>query len=140
MVLIVVGSTLEGERHGRPLAYSMRERMVAWLAGQGLGGPEAVVVCSDIWYMCQDALRGLPAVAIGGPESNALSAHLADKLPGAFVIDDVLMVQLDPEFPDVLASCWGVSPEATARACEAFVERYLGAFMGAAAGDGASPG
>ncbi len=133
LVLLVVGSTLASEVHDRPAAYALRDDLLAWLAERGVLAHERVVVVSDLWYMCRDDLRTLPAISIGGPEANALTAHLADKLPGAFVIDDLLMVQADLDFTDLLVACWGVSHDATARACRAFVDRYLDAFMREAA-------
>src|SRR5262245_25499431 len=73
LILIVVGAHLRAEVGDRPLAYRMRERVVAWLRehfrveradaddrGGGGGGDDAdageeglpcgVVVCSDVWY------------------------------------------------------------------------------------------
>jgi len=72
-------------------------------------------------------------VSIGAPGVNALSAYLGDKLPSAFVVDDHFMVQMDLDLNDLVACCWGVSTVATAHAVEAFIERYLDAFMDAAA-------
>jgi hypothetical protein len=63
---------------------------------------------------------------------NALSAYLADKLPSAFTVENVLMVQADLDFTEVVACCWGRDAAGTAAAVEAFAERYLDAFMEAA--------
>jgi len=104
--------------------------MIGWL-GTYFGGEAPVhpVVCSDLWYMNNDALRSRPTVSIGGPGVNALSAFLADKLPSVFTIDEELMVQMDPEGGDRVVSCWGIDEEKTGRAIGIFVERYLDGFM-----------
>ena len=109
--------------------------MADWLAARGL--PETpsnprVLVCTDVWYLNNDPLRSRPTVSIGGPGVNALSAYLGDKLPSAFAVEDVLLVQADPEFTDAIACCWGRDTRATAAAVDAFTERYLDAFMDAA--------
>ncbi len=38
---------------------------------------------------------------------NALAAYLADRLETAFVVEDVLAVQIDLDFVDPVAKCWG---------------------------------
>ncbi len=134
LLLIVTGAHLRAEVADRPLAYHLRAKALKRLAE---GGDEAgagdldgrIVVCSDIWYLNQDHLRGLPTIAIGHPDVNALTAHLVPRLPTAFVIDGRCSVQLDPELTDAVAACWGVDDAATARAVEAFIERYLEAFV-----------
>lgn len=138
LILIITGAHLRAEVTDRPIAYGLRKRMTDWLEARGQ--PESpdqprVLVCSDVWYLNNDPLRSRPTVSIGGPGVNALSAYLADKLPSAFAVEDVLLVQADPEFTDVLACCWGRDQQATAAAVEAFCDRYLDAFMGAAVGE-----
>lgn len=154
MVLIVVGAHLRAEVADRPIAYWLRDRVLAWLDARFAGDPAVaaaaadvedadpgqprpghpcrVIVCSDVWYLNDASLRVWPTVSIGGPGVNALSAYLADKLPGLLVVDDVLMVQMDPELSEPTASVWGVDHAATVNAAEAFAERYLDAFMSAA--------
>ena len=154
LVLIVVGAHLRAEMADRPIAYWIRDRVLSWLdakfavdaaaaaaaadvedadPGQPRPGhPCRVVVCSDVWYLNDASLRVWPTVSLGGPGVNALSAYLADKLPGLLVVDDVLMVQMDPELSEVTASVWGIDHAATVSAAEAFAERYLDAFMNAA--------
>lgn len=134
LILIVTGAHLRAETGDRPLAYRLRDRMLRWL-GRGDDQDAPVVVCSDLWYLNRDELRECPTVSIGGPGVNALSAYLGDKLPSAFAVEGVLVVQLDPEFDDRLACCWGVDHGATASAVEAFAERYLDDFMTAATSD-----
>ncbi len=135
LILIVTGAHLRAEASDRPIAYTLRKRIADWLAAHGR--PETVktprvVVCSDVWYLNNDPLRSRPTISIGGPGVNALSAYLADKLPSAFAIEEVMLVQADPEFHDVIACCWGRDEQATAGAVEAFTERYLEGFMEAA--------
>ncbi len=138
VILIVTGAHLRSEVGDRPLAYGLRERMVSWLQTRGLGGDlpaERVVVCSDVWYLNQAELRTRPTISIGGPGVNALSAFLGDKLPTAFAIEDVLLVQVDLDFVDIIACCWGMNHATTVSSVEAFVERYLEDFLLAATRD-----
>ena len=132
LLLIVVGAHPKAEVGDRPTAYRLRQRMSAWLE-QRFPTPESSplqpLVCTDVWYLNDQSLRDRPAVSIGGPGVNALSAYLADKLPSAFVIDDVLMVQMDVEVGELLACCWGMSPEDTSAAVDVFIDRYLDAYM-----------
>lgn len=135
LILIVTGAHLMAEAVDRPVAYGLRSQIAGWLGKRG--EPESaesprVLVCSDVWYLNNDPLRSRPTISIGGPGVNALSAYLGDKLPSAFTIENVLMVQADLDFVEVLACCWGVDAASTAAAVEAFVERYLDGFMEAA--------
>jgi|GEM_PF-207925 len=163
MILIVVGAHLRAEAADRPIAYALREKVLAWLdarggaanvpapatPGEGGEGAEAgageqdpglprpghpctVVVCTDVWYLNDASLRVWPTISVGGPGVNALSAYLADKLPGVLVVDDVLMIQMDPELRETTAAVWGVDHRATVSAAEAFAERYLDGFLNAA--------
>jgi len=132
-ILIVVGAHPIAEREHRAIAYTLRQRMAEALCAAALDHttPE-VLVCTDVWYLNDESIRSMPTVSIGAPGVNALTAFLASKLPSAFVIDDVLIVQLDPEMHTPLACCWGSTREATARAVDAFVEKYMGSFLEAA--------
>jgi hypothetical protein len=143
LILIVTGAHLFAEATDRPIAYSLRQRILDWLAAHPESTPDShaplsgeptprILVCSDVWYLNNDPLRSRPTISIGGPGANALTAFLADKLPSAFAIEDRLVVQADLDFPDVLACCWGTDVSATAAAVDAFCERYLDAFMEAA--------
>ena len=133
LILIVVGAHLRAEVSDRPVAYALRERMAADLSARGVpDAGERVVVCTDLWYLNNEHLRGAATVSIGGPGVNALSAYLAGRLPSAFSVEGALVVQGDPEFHDAVACCWGTDGEATGAAVGAFVERYLPDFLGAA--------
>lgn len=133
LLLIVVGAHLRAEVADRPLAYRLRERILRWLDEHSASGAEGrtpeVVVCSDIWYLNNDDLRAQPTISIGGPGVNALGAYLADRLETAFVIEDVLAVQVDLDFVDPVASCWGTTHASTVSAIDAFCERYLDPFL-----------
>lgn len=126
---IVVGGHIIAEVEDRPIAIALREALAARLPD---GFPLTPVVVSDLWYLNTDPLKSQPTISIGRPEINALSAFLADKLPSVLAVDDRLVVQLDPEFVDPAASCWGVDAAATAEAVHAFLERWSGAFLRAA--------
>ena len=135
LILIVTGAHLRSEVGDRPLAYNLRDRMRKWLREHDQPeSPSAprVLVCSDVWYLNNDPLRSRPTVSVGGPGVNALSAFLGDKVPSAFAIENVLVVQCDPEFAEAIACCWGRDTRSTAAAVDAFVERYLDSFMEAA--------
>ncbi|MBK7404958.1 MAG: hypothetical protein IPJ41_10065 [Phycisphaerales bacterium] len=126
VIPIVVGAHLRAEVEDRPVAAALRSAVEARLPRDS--GLWAVVVC-DLWYLNQPNLRSRPSLSVGRPELNAFGAFLADKLPSVLAADDRLIVQLDPEFLDPVASCWGVDPAATAEAVHVFVERWLEAFV-----------
>jgi hypothetical protein len=157
MILIVVGAHLRAEAADRPLAYALREKAHRWLnahfpapadapdpgadpsehdefdpGAPRPGHPCSVLVCTDVWYLNDASLRVWPTISLGGPGVNALSAYLADKLPGVLVVDDVLMIQMDPELAEATAAVWGIDHRATISAVDAFAERYLDPFMTAA--------
>ncbi len=127
LALIVTGSTIPAEREDRPLAYGLRERILA--TGSGAGD---VVVCGDLWYLNHDELRAIPTIAIGAPERNALAAYWGDKLPSLLAVEGLYVVQGEPDFDPPLASLWGRGAGETRHAVGAFAERYLEAFVAAA--------
>lgn len=131
-LLIVTGMTLEAERACRPLAYTVREHVAAWLdLEQEDGGATALepMVCADVWWLNNADLRACPTIAIGGPEQNALTAYLADKLPSVFSMDGRVLVQMDLDGVDLLATCWGIDDATTGAAVDRFLEHYLDRFM-----------
>jgi hypothetical protein len=137
LILIVTGAHLRAEAMDRPVAYRLQAQLARWLEEQIPLEAEPrpcqrILVCSDLWYLNNDGLRNCPTISLGGPRVNALTAFLADKLPSAFAIEDLLLVQADLDFPDVVACCWGRDGPATAAAADAFAERYLPLFMNAA--------
>lgn len=134
-ILIVTGAHLRAEALDRPLAYLLREKVIAWLrqntpppAKEGAVDAR-VVVCSDIWYMNQDALRAKPTISVGGPEVNAFTAYVASRLPSLFAVEAKLIVQGEPSFEPPIVAVWGAHAEQTGRAMAAFEQRYLDAFL-----------
>lgn len=138
-VLIVTGAHLAAEVFDRPIAYRLREQVLTALGASDNPPaeipdgwpPDRVVVCSDLWYLNRDQLRELPTISVGGPTVNALTAYLADKVPSAFAIDGVLLVQADWTTQIPIACCWGLHAEGTLRAAEVFTERYLDEWLAA---------
>lgn len=135
LLLIVVGSHLRAEVADRPLAYRLRERVGAWIEkfAAEVDPPVLPVVCSDIWYVNQEALQHRPTVSLGGPGVNALSAYFNDKLPTGVVRDERMVIQLDPEYTDLRVSIWGMDHDATVDALDYFVRDYMNAYLRAVA-------
>ncbi len=133
--MVVVGAHLRAEVADRPLAYRLCERIKAWLDAntQSLNVSVLPIVCCDIWYINQQDLQQRPTISIGGPGVNALSAYYANKLPAAYVRDDQIMIQLDPEFVDLKTSIWGLNHPYTVEAIELFGRQYFDDFMKAVA-------
>ncbi len=129
LILVVVGAHLRAELHDRHHAGVLRD----WIADRLLAGaPDRVpVLCTDLWYLNDNRLVHCPTISVGGPSVNALSAHLVERLPKVFVIDDLLSLQLDLDGGDQRACVWGRDASATASAIAAFEERYLDAFLDA---------
>jgi hypothetical protein len=135
-LLIVTGAHLAAEVHDRPLAYALREQLLAALdARETPVEPDEVIVCSDLWVMNQDDLRSRPSISIGAPGVNALGAFLASRVPSVLAVEGVYVVQMQEE-PTPVASCWGRDAGATAAAVEAFALRHLEAFLDAVEGMG----
>jgi hypothetical protein len=131
LIPIVVGAHPRAEADDRPIAYALAAEIERRLDRAGGPAPR-VTLCTDLWYLNDDRLRTMPTVSVGGPEVNALSAFLGDRVPSAFAIDGRLVVQMDLELGDPVACCWGVGAEATRAATEAFSDRYLDLFLDAA--------
>lgn len=122
LLLLVVGAHLRAEIEDRPIATSLRERFLPRLSQAG--APESVVICSDLWYVNQSGLHGLPAVVIGNPAQNAACAWLLRHLPPALVVDQRIQIQADLEWNDLRVCVWGVDAPSTAEAAELFWSRY----------------
>ncbi|MEX2215800.1 MAG: hypothetical protein WD768_16940 [Phycisphaeraceae bacterium] len=135
LLLVVVGAHLRAETADRPLAYRLVERIRAWLEkhGQAINPPVMPIVCSDIWYVNDEALQGRPTISVGGPGVNALSAYYHQKLKTAVARSDDYLIQLDPEFVDLRVSVWGRDHNLTVAALEVFVSKYLDAYLRAVA-------
>ncbi|MHC4976299.1 MAG: hypothetical protein ACYTF7_06800 [Planctomycetota bacterium] len=132
LVLIATGAHLRSEVGDRPIAYSLRQEILTRLEDRFPdGSPLDVVVCSDLWRLNDESLSQIPTVSIGGPGVNALTACLGDKLASVFVIEDRLIVQADLDFDDLTVCCWGMDHDLTISATQAFVEKYLDAYLDA---------
>ncbi len=135
LLLIVVGAHPLAERSDRATAYAMRDRVVDGLLAQPHVQPRTtpeVLVCCDVWYLNDESMRRTPAISLGAPGVNACTAYLASRLPSAFVIDDVLMVQVGLTADLPLACCWGTTPGGTRQAADIFCERYLADYLASA--------
>ncbi len=128
-VLIVVGAHLLAEIDDRPIAGKLRETCMGMI-NQDAG--QSVVICTDLWYLNNDALRSVATISLGRPERNALGAYLAQRLPSILTVEDRFVVQMDPMLTDLIASCWGVDRRGTQDAVEAFAQEHLVRFLEAA--------
>ncbi len=135
LLLIVTGAHLRAEMADRPLAYAIQQGVTQWLDmhRESLSVAIEPVVCSDIWFINQKELHARPTISVGGPGVNALSAFMDQKLKVAYVRDERLMVQLDPEFVDLRACIWGMDHETTVEAVQIFTERYMDGYLRAVA-------
>jgi hypothetical protein len=135
LVCIVVGVQLRAELGDRPLAYrveqELRTKLEAALGKPPEGEPPRLspVVVSDVLYLNNDELQTRPAISVGGPAMNAVSAMLVDKLPTAVAVEDTLVVQMDLDMEDQRCAVWGMNHLDTVRAVELFVSKYLDAFV-----------
>ena len=135
LICIVVGVQLRAELGDRPLAYrveqELKARLEAALGKPPGGGPPrlAPVVISDVYYLNSEELQNRPAISVGGPAMNALSATLVDKLPTAVAVEDTLVIQMDLDMRDPRCAVWGMNHLDTVRAVELFVSKYLDAFV-----------
>jgi hypothetical protein len=135
LICIVVGVQLRAELGDRPLAYrieqEVRARLEAALGRPPEGEPPrlAPVVLSDVYYLNNDELQARPAISVGGPGMNALSAVLVDKLPTAVAVEKTLVIQMDLDMEDKRCAVWGMDHLDTVRAVDLFVSKYLDAFI-----------
>lgn len=130
-LLIVTGSTLRSEQADRPLAYKLKSSIEELIQSQDRDF--TIIVLSDLWYLNAEALQLLPTISVGGPSVNALAAHLYKRLANALVVDNTLLIQMDPHLRDLRASIWGMSHQTTVEALELFISKgYLTRFLDAA--------
>ena len=129
-ILVVTGASLKAEVMDRPLAYRLKDAIDQ--AGEPAEGRLAIVI-SDIWYLNTDALHERPVISVGGPGVNALSQYLWRRIPGALVVEGVLLIQQDVTYQDLRASIWGMDHETTVEAVETYIGKgYLADFLRAA--------
>jgi hypothetical protein len=135
LLLIVVGAHLRAEIGDRPLANQLCDRIQQWLDGHAeeLKNPFVPVVCCDVWYVNHKQLQRRPTISLGGPGVNALSAYYHQKLNKAFVRDEQMVIQLDPDFVDLRACLWGMDHKTTAAVLDVFVQKYLEPYLRAVA-------
>jgi hypothetical protein len=128
MILVVTGASLRAEMMDRPLAYRVKRAVDERLKDLE---PWQCVVISDIWYLNNEPFSRQPAISIGGPGVNALSAYLYERLPNALAVDNVLLVQMDPTMKDKRCAVWGLNHEMTVEAVDTFLEKgYFDRFLG----------
>lgn len=137
LLLIVVGSGLEAEIEDRPLAHALAGRCCAALddAVDGPAGTMRAVVCTDLWYLNESSVRTVPALSVGGPQRNALTAHLtaqlAGQLPRRFGVEGQWVIQTPDDADDLVVLMWGQTEDQTRCAVRTFAEEMLEAFVGA---------
>ncbi len=131
LLLIVTGAHLRAEIADRPLAYQLRTRVEDWVERHTgvLTQPIAAVVCSDVWYLNQKVLHRHPTISLGGPGVNALSAYYFKRLDTAYVREDEVIIQLDPEYVDLRVCVWGRDHERTVETVNLFCERFLDGYL-----------
>ena len=135
LVCIVVGVQLRAELGDRPLAYrierELRSRLDAALGKPPGGEPPRLspVVITDVYYLNNEPMHARPAISVGGPAMNALSAMLVDQLPTAVAVENTLVVQMDLEMADVRCAVWGMDHLDTVRAVDLFIAKYLDTFV-----------
>jgi hypothetical protein len=136
LLLIVVGAHLRSEIADRPLAYRLQRLIRAWQSTALEEGDQVLlpVVVSDVWFLNDSDLMRQPCIAIGEPGHNAAVAYYANRLPRAYVVDELCAIQFDQEFIDGSVCLWGANANGTEAAVEAFVSRHLDAYLRATHG------
>ena len=125
-VLIVVGYGILPEEEDRPIAYELRQLINQ--RGEGTDSRSAVVV-TDMWMLNQEMGDLFPAIAIGGPGVNALSAQIYEDLPVAFSRDQRVFIQMNQD-SGKRAALWGMDHLASREAVEVFVkDGFLDRFL-----------
>ena len=124
-VLIVVGHGILPEEEDRPIAYDLKREINR--RGGASEGHTAVVV-TDVWLMNNELQEFFPAIAIGGPGVNALTAQMYEELDLAYSRDQRVFVQVGTD--SKRAALWGMDQTATREAVDVFVkdgllERFL---------------
>ena len=120
-VLLVVGYGILCEEEDRPVAYRLKQEIMA----RGARKPEgAAVVVTDMWMLNQDMADLFPAVAIGGPGANAFTAQVYEDLPIVLSRDQRVFVQMDRQ-AGKRAALWGMEADATKEAADAFLREGL---------------
>jgi len=137
LLWIVTGVQLNAELGDRPLAYrveqELRARLLDALPPTAPGELPALVpaVISDVYYLNSDDddVQSRPAISIGGPGVNALSAAWTKELQTIVAIENTLVVQMDLEMSDPRCAVWGMNHLDTVRAVDLFIAKYLDLFV-----------
>lgn len=119
-VLVVVGHGILAEENDRPLAYELKQAVNA--RTRGSEGRVAVVV-TDLWLVNQELGEFFPAIAVGGPGVNGLTAEVYDDLPVVYTRDQQVFVQMAAE--GKRAALWGMDQAGTREAVDVFVKNGL---------------
>jgi hypothetical protein len=124
-VLIVVGHGILAEEEDRPLAYELKQAVSARTGG---GEGRAAVVVTDVWFLNHELADFFPAIAVGGPGANELTAEIYKELPVAVTRDQHVFVQMAAE--GKRAALWGMDEAGTREAVrvvatEGLLERFL---------------
>lgn len=119
-VLVVVGHGILAEENDRPLAYELKQAVNA--RTRGSEGRVAVVV-TDVWLVNQELGEFFPAIAVGGPGVNGLTAEVYDDLPVVYTRDQQVFVQMAAE--GKRAALWGMDQAGTREAVDVFVKNGL---------------
>jgi len=119
-ILVVVGASLRAEAADRPLGYRIADEIASRLEPDS---PWKPLVISDVLYLNSERLTRCPAISIGGPGVNHVSAMLLRELPSVLTIDGVLIIQMDLKLADVRCCLWGMNHEQTVECLELFLRR-----------------
>jgi hypothetical protein len=135
LLWIVTGVQLNAELGDRPLAYriesEIKQMLSTLLPTQHGEMPRlAPAVVSDVYYLNSAEAQDRPVISVGGPGVNGLSGLLAEQLPMAVAIENVLVVQMDLEMNDPRCCVWGMTHLDTVRAVDLFIAKgYLKTFV-----------
>lgn len=128
--VLVVGAHPQAELYDRPVVEQLRDRIEHWQDDHfDMIDPMQVIVCTDLWYLNDAPMMRRPTIAVGRPGHNAATAFLANRLPEAFSVSDLVHMHFDPEYVEQAVCVWGKNEEATASAGKLFADRYLERFL-----------
>ena len=78
---------------------------------------------TDVWLVNQELGEFFPAIAVGGPGVNGLTAEIYDDLPVVFTRGQQVFVQMAAE--GKRAALWGMDQAGTREAVDVFVKNGL---------------
>ena len=127
LLMIVTGSVLRAEELDRPLAYYLQQQI--HLASKRLGLALEARVVSDLRWLNDEWMQGLPTISVGGPGVNELARIWFEEVPFSLAVDEKYWVQMDPDFAELRVSIWGMDNALTQIAVSVFVDRLLKGFL-----------